>query len=106
MLVTTIQEVIKELVAVLPNFLARVRGSRNNCYNREIEELAQSILDYARMVPHPRRSEGVLVEVDELAFRLRETRRTITKVLCLLESQESATRTGLKGVWYLKISPE
>lgn len=102
----TIQEVIDELKTLLLNFLTRVWDGRDNCYNREVEELAQSILDYARMLPHPRLGKGVLVEVDELAFRLREPRRTITQVLRLLESRENATRTGLKGVWYLKISPE
>jgi hypothetical protein len=103
MRVETIQDAINKLVACLLKVLARVRGGREDFHNREIEELAQSILDYARMLPQPRPEKGVQVEVDELAFRLRETRQTIIEVLHLLESRERAARTELKGVWYLNL---
>ena len=43
------------------------------------------------------------VEVEELAFRLRGTRRTVTKALLLLENQGRAKRTKDKGRWKLQL---
>ena len=67
----------------------------------EIEYLAQSVVDYARMRLDLNPDEMVVVEVDELAFRFREDRRVIGKVLCVLESQRRAEKTKLNGLWRL-----
>jgi hypothetical protein len=67
----------------------------------EIEYLAQSVVDYARMRLDLNPDEMVVVEVDELAFRFREDRRVIGKVLCVLESQGRAEKTKLNGLWRL-----
>ncbi len=98
-----IQEAITHLRAragLLEDVL-RGRG-RTASRNREIEELAQSVLDYGRMRLYMYPKQEVVVEVGELAFRLRETPRTINKVLSLLESQRRAKRTELDGLWRLE----
>lgn len=77
-----------------------------NYSGRELEELAQSVLDHGRMMMHFYPQQPVAVEVDELAFRLRESSRTITKVLHLLEIRRQAIRTELKGLWTLTIEPQ
>jgi hypothetical protein len=46
--------------------------------------------------------ELIVVEVDDLAFRLRKTPRTITKALFLLEGRGRAKRTELEGLWELR----
>jgi len=103
MCVGRIREAIAQLIAHLLKYVVRGRDSKRDYQNREIEELAQSVLDYGRMRLHVYPERIVVVEVDELAFRLRESRRTITKVLYLLESQRRAKRTELKGLWSLQI---
>jgi hypothetical protein len=77
------------------------RRSRRDLKTDEIEYLAQSIVDYARMRLDLNPDEMVVVEVDELAFRFREDRRVIGKVLCLLEGQRRAEKTKLNGLWRL-----
>jgi hypothetical protein len=102
MCVGRIREAIAQLIADLLKYVVRCRDSKRDYKNREGEELAQSVLDYGRMRLHLSAQQAVLVEVDELAFRLRETRRAITKVLYLLESQRRAKRTELEGLWSLQ----
>jgi hypothetical protein len=48
------------------------RRSRRDLKTDEIEYLAQSVVDYARMRLDLNPDEMVVVEVDELAFRFRE----------------------------------
>lgn len=100
---TRMREVIAGLIGQLRREVVHVRDSKENHQNRGIEELAQSVLDYGRMRLRLYPQQAVVVEVDELAFRLRETRRTIKKVLYLLESQRQAKRTELEGLWTLQI---
>jgi hypothetical protein len=102
-----IQEAITHLWAQACLIEDVLRGhGRAASRNREIDELAQSILDYGRMRLSVYPKQEVVVEVDELAFRLRETPRTINKVLFLLESERRAERTELDGLWRLHISSE
>jgi len=77
------------------------RRTQRDLKTDEIEYLAQSVVDYARMRLNLNPDEMVVVEVDELAFRFREDRRVIGKVLCVLESQRRAEKTKLNGLWRL-----
>jgi len=77
------------------------RRSHSDLETDEIEYLAQSVVDYARMRLDLNPDEMVVVEVDELAFRFREDRRVIGQVLCVLEGQRRAEKTNLNGLWRL-----
>ena len=91
------------IVQFLGAWMARNQVGRRDSENRRIEELAQSVLDYGQMKLLFYPQQAVLVEVEELACRLRETPRTVTKVLRLLESQKRARRTQLQGLWRLQV---
>ena len=80
-----------------------LRHEKRHYSERELDELAQSVLDYGRMMMQFYPQKAVDVEVGELAFRLRESKRDITKVLHLLESRREAIRTELDGLWTLQI---
>ncbi len=99
----SLRETIANFVRGIEKEVARIPGSRGPCQTPEIEELARFVMDYARIRQDARSRHEVAVEVGELAFRLRETQRTITEALFLLESQALAKRTKDKGRWKLQV---
>jgi len=101
--VDSMREAIVELIAEFSKGFIHVRDSRRSYQNREIEELAHSVMDYGRMSLAVYSRQVAIVEVDDLAFRFRETPQTITKALCLLERQGQAQRTKVHGLWKLQV---
>jgi hypothetical protein len=97
-----IGKVIAQFVTDLVKHALLYGRSRAASSKRKTEELADSVLDYGRMSLYIYPQQAVLVDVDELAFRLRETRRTVRKALRLLESQGQAQRSDLREVWRLQ----
>jgi hypothetical protein len=97
-----IRDLIVGLMAEVPKLAVRLGDSQKDYQNDEIEELARSVMDYGRMRRDVLSQELIVVEVDDLAFRLRKTPRTITKALFLLEGRGRAKRTELEGLWELR----
>jgi hypothetical protein len=71
--------------------------------NAEIDNLAEALVDYVRMRLDVNPDASTVVSVDELAFRFREDRRVIRKLLLKLESQRQAKKTEFNDVWKLQI---
>lgn len=92
----------------LPKALARLytmafwRRTQLKLTSRQIESLADFIVDYARM----RLNENgiVFLEVDELAFRFREDPCSIREALSFLANDRRAQKTRLDGLWKLQPS--
>jgi hypothetical protein len=101
--VHSLREVITNLVSGLRREASRFPGSRGPRQTPDIEELARSVMGYGRIRLDARSKHGVVVEVEDLAFRLRETRRAVTEALVLLENQGRAERTKQNGRWRLQI---
>lgn len=93
------QEGIAQPIADLLKHPVRRRDSGD----RNSDDLAQSVLDYVCMRLDEYPQLGVLVNVDDLAFRLRETKKTIRNALHLLESQKQASQTECHGLWRLEL---
>jgi len=98
--VSRIREVIGDLVASFPR---RAAGASSKERDQEIEQLAETIMEHGQMTQKLHRNQRVAVEVKELAFRFRETPKTITKALVLLRNQGRARRTDLDGLWELQV---
>jgi len=98
-----IREVVSHFVADLP-----LIGSRPNAdaRERELEQIANAVLEYGKMQCElsPLRTTAVLVDVTEVAFRFRETRRAITRTLELLQTRGLAERTDLPQLWELFVA--
>ncbi len=98
-----IREVVSRFVANLP-----LSGSGRNAkvQEQELEQLACAVLGYGKLQCElsPYRITVALVDVTEVAFRFRETRRAITGALKLLEAQGLAERTDLPLLWKLYIA--
>jgi hypothetical protein len=74
-------------------------------YNpREIEQLAEAIVEYGRMSQHHYGSRVVLVGAGEVAMRLRETTQVIAKALAMLKEQGRAEETGARRRWRLHLT--
>ena len=73
---------------------------------KQIQQLAGAIIDHGRMVSQFYSHQPVGVEVNELAFRFRETAQNIVTALALLEKEGRASRTGLAGYWTLRVQPQ
>jgi hypothetical protein len=101
--VRSLREVITNLVSGLHREVAHLPGGRGVRQNPNIEELARSAIGYGRIRLEVGSRHGVVVEVEELAFRLRETRRAVSEALVLLESQGRAERTKQNERWRLRI---
>ena len=78
-------------------------GARIQNEGAEIENLAEFVVDYARMKQAWNPGEIAFVEVDELAFRFREDETVIRGVLHFLEHHQRAKKTKLEGLWKLQI---
>ena len=81
-------------------------GSRmhTETQEHELEQLACSVLEFGNMKYQVYRNQRTVVDVTELALRLRETPRDIKRTLKLLEKQGLAKRTDLPSLWQLHVS--
>ena len=66
------------------------------------EQLAREIIEYGRM--NAIGPGDILIEVPEVAFRLRESPRDVRQALHLLELSGIAKRTSSKDYWKLQDS--
>ncbi len=98
-----IRDVVGHLVSALP-----LSGSGLNAKVREqeLEQLAHAVLEYGKMqcALSPHGITVVLVDVTEVAFRFRETKRVITRTLKLLETHGLAEPTELPLLWRLYVA--
>lgn len=99
----SLREVITNLLGALRREPVRFPSGRGSRQTPDIEELARFVMDYGRIRLNAQSRQGVVVAVEELAFRLRETQRAVTEALVLLESRGRAQRTEKKGRWRLQI---
>ncbi len=101
MRLSRMREAVSHFVADLP-----WSGFEPNAQAREqeLEQLAGAVLEYGKMKYALYPDRITVVDVTEVAFRLRETRRAITKALKLLEDQGRAERTDLPLLWKLFVT--
>ena len=75
-------------------------------------QLSEDIVAYGRLASqHYVRDPAAVgrtvgVDVDDAAFRLRETTRDVAAALVLLEKKGQASRTWLDGHWILFLKPQ
>ena len=70
---------------------------------QEIEELAEQIMEYGRMIHNESPHQRLFVNVTEVARRFREDRQRVIKALVLLRTQGRADRTARREDWKLNI---
>jgi hypothetical protein len=93
-------------------FLKRALRNKRRLADDPLLQLAAEIVGHARMVslillPDPAtEARTVGVDVDDLAFRLRETTGSVTAALVLLEKEGRASRTWMDGHWILRLRPQ
>jgi hypothetical protein len=93
-------------------FLKRALHIERRLTVDELVHLSEEIVGYGRMaslylLPDPAtQARTVGVDVDDLAFRLRETTRSVTAALILLEKEGRARNTWLDGHWILHLKPQ
>jgi hypothetical protein len=66
------------------------------------DELMRAVLEFGQMKFQLYQTDITIVDATEMAFRFRETTRSITKVLTVLEQHGLAERTALPRLWKLK----
>ena len=71
---------------------------------KQKEELMQAILDFGRLRNQVYKTEVVVIDATEIAFRLREARSAIDAAFATLEQQGLAQPTGLPHLWKLDLS--
>jgi hypothetical protein len=71
--------------------------------SNSLQQLRDVIRDYGQMAHRLYSYQSVRIEVDDLAFRLRETSQNIVAALGQLEKEGWAGRTKYKGVWTLRV---
>lgn len=71
---------------------------------REMEQLAESIVEYGRMRQEHYSSHAVLIGAGEVAMRLRETTYVIVQALGVLKEQGRAEETSVRGRWRLHLN--
>ena len=94
-----LRQFLTNLAAVLPGG----KSDAGRAGEKQIQQLAGAIIDHGRMVSKFYSHQPVGVEVNELAFRFRETAQNIVTALALLEKEGRASRTGLAGYWTLRV---
>ena len=67
---------------------------------REVE-LMRAVLEFGRMKFQLYKTDITIIDATEIAFRFRETRRSVTRALTLLELQGLVERTDLPRLWKL-----
>ena len=70
---------------------------------QEIEQIAEAIVAFGRMRQQHYGYRQVLVGVEEMAMRLRETTRAIAGALELLKHRGHAEETSMRGRWRLHL---
>lgn len=70
---------------------------------REMEQLAETIVDYVRMRQEHYGAHAVQVGAGDLAMRLRETTHVIIQALRMLKEQGRAEETRVRGRWRLRL---
>jgi len=80
-------------------------GSRidTKAREQELEQLTFAVLEFGKMRCQFYQDEITIVDVTELALRLRETTRAITRTLKLLEKRGLAERTDVPQLWRLYV---
>jgi hypothetical protein len=71
---------------------------------QELEQLAGAVLEYGKLKHQLYPDRITVVDVTEVAFRFRESRRAITRTLKLLEARGLAERTDLPLLWKLYVT--
>jgi hypothetical protein len=92
------------LLKFVTDLVAELVGNSSDLEMRkaaEIQQLTEEIMSHGQMLSHHIGCQTVGVEVEELAFRLRETTQNIVTALVLLEGQGRANRTRAVGYWTL-----
>jgi hypothetical protein len=92
-------EILETLEKYKDELLARV--IRRPPPKARAEQLAWEIVEYGRM--NVSSSGEILVEVPDVAFRLRESPRDVRQALCLLQGKGIAQRIDSKDCWKLRI---
>lgn len=96
---------IREVVShVVNGFLWSAIRTRTKAREQELAQLAYAVLEYGKMKYQLYPDRITVVDVTEVAFRFRETRRAITRTLELLETQGIAERTNLPLLWKLYVA--
>lgn len=94
-----IREVVSHVVNDFP-----WSATHTKAREQELEQLAYAVLEYGKMKYQLYRTKITVVDVTELAFRFRETRRVISRTLMLLEKRGLAERTDLPRLWKLYVA--
>ena len=101
----TVPPKLRQFLANLAAILAGPYDARR-ATKKQIQQLGGAIIDHGRMVSQFYSHQPVGVEVNELAFRFRETNHNVVTALVLLEKEGRASRTRLAGYWTLRIQPQ
>jgi hypothetical protein len=96
---------IREAVSHISHDLIE-KGSRKRSKARkqELDWLARAVLDFGRMKYEFYKNSTTVVDVAELSLRFRETPRTITTTLKLLEQHKLAEQTEFPQLWKLHVA--
>jgi hypothetical protein len=89
-----IREAVSHVILFIRN------RSRVDSKAREAE-LMRAVLEFGQMKFQLYQTDITIVDATEMAFRFRETTRSITKVLTMLEQHGLAERTALPRLWKL-----
>jgi hypothetical protein len=71
---------------------------------QEVKQLAEAIVAFGRVRQQPHGSRQVIVGVEEMGMRLRETTHTIVEALEVLKDQGRAEETSMRGRWRLHLT--
>jgi len=97
----------KHLQHAIRRLKARIfrRGQAEQQQNapQETAQLAEAIVAFGEMRQQHHGSRQVLVGVEEMAMRLRESTRAIAGALELLKHQGRAEETSMRGRWRLNL---
>jgi hypothetical protein len=95
---------LQELLGTIASKFRRTEtGEKDD--SQEIEQLAEQIIEYGRMIHYECPQQRVFINVTEVARRFREDRQRVIKALVLLQRQGRAEHTARREVWKLNIQP-
>src|SRR4029077_12200903 len=81
----------------------RKTETAENDHDQEIEDFAEQIMEYGRMIHNDTPHQRLFVNVTEVARRFREDRQRVLEALELLRTQGRADRTARSEDWKLNI---
>ena len=91
----------------LVDALKRVLRVEHRLTPEELRQLAETIIDYGRMIAQEEvpalKQPYVVVEIPKLAHRFRETTQNIKDALLLLNEMGRAERVSSRGHWKLQL---